>query len=552
MRKRSTFSILANMIKLVKPLSFSMFIAILFGTLGHLCAISIPVLGAISILSAINIIEISLNSLFILMICLGVLRGVFAYLEQNRNHYIAFKLLALIRDKIFSKLRKLCPAKLEGYDRGNLISIITSDIEMLEVFYAHTISPIIIAILVSSIMTIILSQFNIIFGITAGIAYFTTGVLLPMLTSKKAQDLYILERNEFGNLSSYYLDSLRGLKDIEQMNYGTKRLSQIEDKTDYIEKTLKKISAQDGLVSAIADMLVLGFSCIVLCESFYLSDGSTSFAYNLIPVTIMISSFGPVLALSRLSVGLSKMLAAGDRVLSLLDEEPEVKENLEGKKPEFNDIVINDLNFSYSTNNNNILIDFNTSFSKNKIKGIYGKSGSGKSTLLKLIMRFWNAPKDSIKISDTTIDEINTSYLREVESFMTQETDIFHKSIKDNIKIANLSATDEEVVIACKKASIHDFIVTLPNQYDTIVGELGGTISSGEAQRIGLARAFLHNSPLILLDEPTSNLDSLNEGIILKSLKQEQENKTIILVSHRKSTMSICDDIISVENGRIS
>lgn len=551
MRKRSTFSIVANMIKLVKPLSFSMFIAILFGTLGHLCAISIPVLGAVSILSAINILEINLNSLFILMLCLGVFRGIFAYLEQNRNHYIAFKLLALIRDKIFTKLRKLCPAKLEGYDRGNLISIITSDIEMLEVFYAHTISPIIIAVLVSSIMTIILSQFNIIFGITAGIAYFTTGVLLPILTSKKAQDLYILERNEFGNLSSYYLDSLRGLKDIEQMNYGAKRLSQIEDKTNYIEKTLKKISAQDGLVSAIADMLVLGFSCIILCESFYLGDSLKSFAYNLIPVTIMISSFGPVLALSRLSVGLSKMLAAGDRVLSLLDEEPEVEENLEGKRPEFNDIAINNLNFSYS-NNNNILIDFNTRFSKNKITGIYGKSGSGKSTLLKLIMRFWNAPKDSIKISDTNIDEINTSYLREVESFMTQETDIFHKSIKDNIKIANLSATDEEIITACKKASIHDFIITLPNQYDTMVGELGGTISSGEAQRIGLARAFLHDSPLILLDEPTSNLDSLNESIILKSLKQEQENKTIILVSHRKSTMSICDDMISVENGRIS
>lgn len=549
MRNRSTISIFMSMIGLVKPLSFNMFIAVLFGTLGHLCAIAIPVLGVVCILIAIGMLDYSLNTTFAVMLCAGVARGVFAYFEQNRNHYIAFRLLALIRDKIFAKLRKLCPAKLEGRDRGNLISIITSDIELLEVFYAHTISPIIIATLVSTIMVVLLSQFHIVIGITGAIAYLTTGVLLPILMSKKAQDLYSFERNEFGNLSSYYLDSLRGIKDIEQMDCGDKRIEEMENKTLYMEKMLHKISLQDGNVGAFADALVLGFSCIILVESFYL-NGSENFIGVLVPTTIMISSFGSVLALSRLSVGLSKMLASGDRVLTLLDEVAEIDEIENGKTPDFKGVKVTDLNFSYDKEE--ILKDFSVEFPENKIVGVYGKSGSGKSTLLKLLMRFWGVSKDSIKISDCNLDEITTTHLRKMESFMTQESDIFHKSIKENIKIGKLDASEDEIISACKKASVHDFIMTLPEGYDTIVGELGGTISSGEAQRIGLARAFLHDSPLMLLDEPTSNLDSLNESIILKSLREEQKNKTVILVSHRKSTMSICDSKIIVENGRIS
>lgn len=550
MRERSTLSIFMSMIGLVKPLKYSMFIAVLFGTLGHLCAIAIPVLGIVAILSVTGFEgAISTGNIFAIMLCCGVARGVFAYLEQNRNHYIAFRLLALIRDKIFAKLKKLCPAKLDGRDRGNLISIITSDIEMLEVFYAHTISPIIIACIVSTIMVTLLSQFHIVLGITGAIAYLSTGILLPLLTSKKAQDLYFAERNESGNLSSYYLDSLRGIKDVEQMNCGEKRLKEIDEKTNFMEQKLHNIAKQDGNVLAIADALVLGFSCIILVESFYL-NGSENFMGVILPTTIMISSFGSVLALSRLSVGLSKTIASGERVLNLLEEDAEVLENTDGKTPEFKGVNVENLNFAYG--DEEILKDLSVEFPENKIVGVYGKSGSGKSTLLKLLMRFWNAPTNTIKISGESIEEIQTSHLRKIESFMTQESDIFHKSIKDNVKIGKLDATDEEIILACKKASVHEFIMTLSDGYDTVVGELGGTISSGEAQRIGLARAFLHDAPLMLLDEPTSNLDSLNEGIILKSLEQEQKNKTIILVSHRQSTMSVCDSKIIVENGRIS
>lgn len=547
MRKRSTMSILTDMIALVKPLKFHMFIAVLFGTLGHLSAISIPVLGVVCILIATSFWDLSLNTVFITMLMLGVCRGVFAYLEQNRNHYIAFRLLALIRDKVFSKLRKLCPAKLEGRDRGNLISIITSDIELLEVFYAHTISPIIIAFIVSTIMVLTFAQFHVVLAIIACVAYAITGVFLPILMSKKSQYFYSLERNEFGSLSSYYLDSLRGIKDIKQFGYGEKRLEEMENKTNNIESMLENISSQDGNIAAFSDALVLGFTCLILVASFFLTG---EFVSVILPTTIMISSFGPVLALSRLSVGLSKTLAAGDRVLELLNEEPELYENEDGKTPNYSGVSVDNLNFSYDKEV--ILKDFSTEFTENKIVGIYGKSGSGKSTLLKLIMRFWDSPKNSIKISGVNVDEIKTSHLRELESYMTQETDLFHKSIRDNVKIGNLNATDDEIIEACKKASVHDFILTLPNGYDTIVGELGGTISSGEGQRIGLARAFLHDAPLMLLDEPTSNLDSLNEAVILKSLENEQKTRTVVLVSHRKSTMSICDTQIVVENGRIS
>lgn len=547
MRKRRSLSILGRMIGLVKPLSLHMFIAILFGTLGHLCAISIPVLGAVAVLTAIDLINFNLPNIFITMLCCGFIRGVFAYVEQNRNHYIAFRLLALIRDKVFLSLRKLCPAKLDGKNRGNLISIITADIELLEVFYAHTISPIAIAILVGILMTIFMAQFHIVFAIVAIIAYLTTGIILPVLMSKNAQKLYAMQRNGAGKLSSYYMDSLRGLNDIISMNCGEERLDNIKSQTKELNDMMGKISKEDGKVGAITDGFVIFFTLLMLILAFFLAE---DFVSVLIPTVAMMSSFGPVLSLSRLSTGLSRVIAAGERVLDLLDEEPEVFEKTDGKTPDFTGVTVDKLTFAYD--NEEILKNLSLDFPKGKIFGIYGKSGSGKSTLLKLIMRFWNSPKDSVKVGNADVSDIKTSHLHKTISYMTQETDLFHATIAENIRVANLNATDDEIQKACKKASIHDFIMTLPCGYDTKVGELGDTLSGGERQRIGLARAFLHDAPLMLLDEPASNLDSLNEAIILKSLKEEQQNKTIVIVSHRKSTLAFCDDKVTVENGRLA
>lgn len=547
MRKRSSISILSRMIALVKPLSGHMLVAVLFGTLGHLCAIAIPILACVALLVALELVAFEMKYIFMVMLLCGIFRGIFAYIEQNRNHYIAFSLLALIRDKIFTALRKLCPAKLEGKNRGNLISILTADIELLEVFYAHTISPIAIAILVAIVMGIFMSQFHLVYAIIAILAYLITGVLLPVLMSKNAQKLYAMQRSEFGDLSSYYMDSLRGINDIIQLDCGEKRLAGIENKTKKLTAMMGEINEEDAKVAVIADALVLGFSFVMLSLGYFLGE---DFAEIILPTVAMMSSFGPVLSLSRLSTGLSRVLAAGERVLDLLDEVPEVEENIEGETPIFTSAKIENLTFSYA--DEEILKDLNLEFERGKIYGVYGKSGSGKSTLLKLLMRFWNSPKGSVKLGDEDVLEIKTSHLRKMESYMTQETDLFHATIAENIRVAKLDASDEDLVEAAKKASVHDFIMTLPKGYETEVGELGDSLSGGEKQRIGLARAFLHDADLMLLDEPTANLDSLNEAIILKSLRQESENKTIVLVSHRKSTLSICDEQMTVEHGRLA
>ncbi len=540
--------IIGRMLSLVKPLIGWMAVAVISGTFGHLCAIAIPILGGVALLSALGVISLSIQLVFIVMIVCGVMRGVFAYLEQQRNHYIAFKLLALIRDKVFTALRKLCPAKLEGKNRGNLISIITSDIELIEVFYAHTISPIIIATLVSAVMIAFMWQFHIVLALTAFLAYVSVGVVMPIILSKTAHKLFVMQREKFGGLSDYYMDSLRGIKDISHANAGEKRSERIEKITKELGAMTKEISNHEGKVAAISDTLVYVFSGLVLFECFLLFE-NVSFVYVLLPVIAMLSSFGPVLAVSRLSTGLSRMMAAAERVLKLIDEKPEVQDVIQGKTPGFDGVSVKNLSFSYDEEE--ILKNFALEFEKDQIVGIYGKSGSGKSTLLKLMMRFWNSPKNSVKISQIDVGEIETSYLRKIESYMTQDSDIFHSTIEENIKVANLNATREQVIEAAKKASIHEFIMTLPDGYDTQVGELGSTISGGERQRIGLARAFLHEAPFLLLDEPTSNLDSLNEGIILKALREEKD-KTVLIVSHRKSTLGICDKSIEMENGRLS
>lgn len=535
-------SILLKMIGFVKPLTGSMIVAILFGTMGHLLAISIPVVGILAVLSALGFYAFSLETLFTILLINSVLRGVFAYIEQQRNHYIAFTILAIIRDKIFTVLRKLCPAKLDGKERGNLISIITSDIELLEVFYAHTISPIAIAILVSIIISCIMYTFNPIFAVVSLTAHFTVGCVLPILMSKNNTKVYSNYRNQNGELSSYYLDSLRGLDEVIQFDNGEKRIEEIIRKTKNLENESKKISTHEGTVNAFADFLVLGFSLTVLLIG---TNLYTDVSQVFMPTVIMLSSFGPVLSLSKLSVGLSRTLASAKRVQDLIEEVPEVFDNLEGETPEFENITAENLNFSYGAED--ILKNIDLEIEKNKITSIIGKSGSGKSTFLKLVMRFWNS--EGIKISDVDVKNINTKHLRSMQSYMTQDTDIFGSTIMENIRVGNLSATDDEVIDASKQASLHEFVETLPDGYNTKVAELGDTLSGGERQRIGLARAFLHKAPLLLLDEPTSNLDSLNESIILKSLKES--DRTVVIISHRKSTLSVSDKSYMIENGVI-
>ena len=587
-KRRSAIRIMGSLIGLVKPLLHIMLAAIILGTLGYLCAIFLTILagqvivhglltGAAGIIVPVDnmwLAFIPVKTIITVMIVIAVLRGILHYAEQYCNHFIAFKLLAIIRHKVFASLRKLCPAKLEGRDKGNLISIITTDIELLEVFYAHTISPIAIATLTSMVMVIFIGRYHWLAGMLALAAYLIVGVAIPMWNGKRGSQKGMEFRTSFGELNSFVLDSLRGLDETIQYGQGEKRKEQMSERSKNLAGIQKSLSKMEGSQRSFTNMVILLASFGMLALTIWLyAKGEMGFEGILTCTIAMMGSFGPVVALSSLSNNLNQTLASGERVLSLLEETPLVEEipgdvetpGTESVEHEFTGAEAENVTFAYKVNglegdredglgrDNEVILDnYSLKLQPGKITGIHGASGSGKSTLLKLLMRFWDVQDGSISVDGTNVRKIPTRHLRDMESYVTQETHLFHDSIANNIEIAKPGASREEIMEAAKKASIHDFIMTLPKEYDTEVGELGDTLSGGEKQRIGIARAFLHECPLILLDEPTSNLDSLNEGIILKSLKESARKKTVVLVSHRVSTMNVADVVYEMENGRIS
>ena len=587
-KRRSAIQIMGSLIGLVKPLLHIMLAAIILGTLGYLCAIFLTILagqvivhglltgvaGMIVPVDNMWLVFTPVKTIITVMIVIAVLRGILHYVEQYCNHFIAFKLLAIIRHKVFAALRKLCPAKLEGRDKGNLISIITTDIELLEVFYAHTISPIAIATLTSIIMVIFIGRYHWLAGVLALAAYLIVGVAIPMWNGKRGSQKGMEFRTNFGELNSFVLDSLRGLDETIQYGQGEKRKEQMSERSKNLAGMQESLSKMEGSQRSFTNMVILLASFGMLALTIWLyAKGEMGFEGILTCTIAMMGSFGPVVALSSLSNNLNQTLASGERVLSLLEETPLVEEipgdvetsGAESMGHGFTGAEAENVTFAYKVNgsegdredglgrDNEVILDnYSLKLQPGKITGIHGASGSGKSTLLKLLMRFWDVQDGSVSVDGTDVRKIPTKHLRNMESYVTQETHLFHDSIANNIAIAKPGASREEIMEAAKKASIHDFIMTLPKGYDTEVGELGDTLSGGEKQRIGIARAFLHECPLILLDEPTSNLDSLNEGIILKSLKESAEKKTVVLVSHRVSTMNVADVVYEMENGRIS
>ena len=548
-KRRSALRIMGSLIGLVKPLLHIMMAAIILGTMGYLCAIFLTILAGQVIvhglltgaagtsLSVQNmwLVHTPVKTILTVMIVIAVLRGILHYAEQYCNHFIAFKLLAIIRHKVFAALRKLCPAKLEGRDKGNLISIITTDIELLEVCF--------------------IGRYHVLAGLLALAAYLTVGVVIPMWNGKRGSQKGMEFRTGFGGLNSFVLDSLRGLDETIQYGQGEKRKEQMSERSKELVSVQENLSRMEGSQRSATNMVILLASFGMLALTIYLyTKGGIGFEGVLTCTIAMMGSFGPVVALSSLSNNLNQTLASGERVLSLLEEAPLVEEipgdAASGGDHAFVGAEAQNVTFAYE--DETILDQYSLKLEPGKITGIHGASGSGKSTILKLLMRFWDVQTGRVSVDGADVREIPMKHLRDMESYVTQETHLFHDSIANNIAIAKPGATREEIMEAAKKASIHDFIMTLPNGYDTEVGELGDTLSGGEKQRIGIARAFLHDASMILLDEPTSNLDSLNEGIILKSLKESAEEKTIVLVSHRVSTMNVANVVYKMENGRIS
>ena len=567
--RRSGVRIMGRLIGLVKPLLPIMLLAIALGTIGYLCAIFLTILAGFGLMHIILepmqevlgyaltpenagvFLGMPLQTLFIALAVMAVMRGILHYGEQYCNHFIAFKLLAIIRHKVFAALRKLCPAKLEGRGKGNLISVITSDIELLEVFYAHTISPIAIAVLTSLVMILFIGQFSLAAAVLALGGYLVVGAAIPLYFGSRGADKGMEFRSGFGNLNNFILDSLRGLDETIQYQQGGRRRKEMAERSDELGRMQKDLNRLEASQRSVTNLAILVFSFAMLFLMILLKQaGEVSVTGMLVGTIAMMGSFGPVTALASLSNNLNQTFASGERVLSLLEEEPQVEEVSGKNVTEFTKAAAEHVDFTYDTEQ--ILKDYSMEIPKGKIIGIHGASGSGKSTLLKLLMRFWDVQGGKISISDRDVRDINTADLREMESYVTQETCLFHDSIANNIAVGKPGASREEIMEAAKKASIHEFIMTLPQGYDTEVGELGDTLSGGEKQRIGIARAFLHDAPFVLMDEPTSNLDSLNEGIILKSLKEGWGDKTVLLVSHRKSTMNVADVVYEMDNGRIS
>ncbi len=552
--RKNGFLVMWQLLALVKPLAHVMIFTIIMGVLGFLAAIFIMMFAAIGLADLLGFqTHFAFQTVIGMLVTLAISRGILRYLEQMSGHYIAFKLLALLRDKVFTALRKLAFVKLQSKEAGQLLALVTNDIELLEVFYAHTIAPVMIAFLTSSLMLVIFAHFSLYFMLIALLAYLTIGVILPIFTTRMAREDGRRYRELVGEMNDYFLDSLRGMKEIQLFGSETARAANIQQRSFAIDRAFLKIKRQEGNVRAATEIAVSTFNLLILIVGLILfAQAQISFATLLVAVILLMSSYGPVIAISNLSNNLLQTLASGERVLALLQEEPELAEVKNGKNLPKNVACLCVENVSFAYQHEQILTEMTFSVKKGEILGIYGRSGSGKSTLLKLIMRFYDPAQGKITLDDIVLKEVNTKSLRDNIAYITQQTYVFNESIFDNIHLANRQASREAVIDAAQKANLHDFIMSLPQGYDTQVSEMGNSLSDGEKQRIGIARAFLYNAPIILLDEPTSNLDSLNEALILQALLQQKQDKIIILVSHRRSTMAICDKLIEVKNGRIS
>lgn len=553
MLRRSGIKIMTNLILLLGSLAYIMILAVINGSVGFICAMGVTLFGAIGIAKALGeAISLSYGAIIAFAIGCGIMRGVLRYFEQYSNHYIAFRLLATLRDKIFGALRILCPAKLESKQKGSIIAMITSDIETLEVFYAHTISPICIAVLVSGCVFLFVgfvSSWYI--ALVALLGYISVGIAVPLISSSKLKASGVKYRSEFASFNAYFLDSIKGIKDIVLNNAGKEREKEVNDRSNILLGETKKMKNNITKASAATELCVSLFIIATLIIGIALViNGFLSIGRMIIGVVAVFGSFGPVIAISALPGNLTQTFASGDRVLDLLAEKPAVSPIVDGQKIKYESLKVNNLVFSYD-GKNNVLNDICMYANKGEIVGIVGESGCGKSTFLKLLLRFWQKNNGDILYNDIDIDNIDTDNLLDNVTMVSQTTYLFDDTIEENLKIANPTASQDEIEAACKMASVHNFILTLPDGYKTKVGALGDNLSAGEKQRIGLARAFLRGSQLILLDEPTSNVDSINEGIILKALKEQKNKKSIILVSHRESTMAIADRIYRVENGKM-
>lgn len=543
---RERKELLIDLLNLVKPLSLQMIFAVSFGLLGHVFATLIPGLGAYYF-GKIYIGEIiNLKTVLIILITLAILRSLFKYTEQLFNHYVAFKTLAIIRDLVFKSLRRLCPAKMDTKNKGQLISIITADIELLEVFYAHTISPVLIAFFHTLIFFIILYKIHWKYALCLLVFHIVLGIIIPTLTQKIGERLGDNQRKNLSNLNLSILESLKGIKEVINFSVQDERMKEVDSLTRALNRSSKKLSNNMGNNFATSSTIILIANLVfILVGARLYMAGEVNFLNLIFPIAIFISSFGPTSALASLGNNLVLTFACGKRVMSLLREAPAVDEVTNKNEVSYEKIDLTDVEFSYD--DTELIKDFNLSSRLNQVVGLEGKSGCGKSTVLKLIMRFFDPKEGKISLNEINLKDINSRNLRNNISYVAQESHLFKGTIRENLLVANESATETDLIEVTKKANIYDFIMSLDHGFDTEIVKDKALLSTGQIQRLAIARMFLRDSKLYILDEPTANIDAYNEGIILKSLYEEKDDKTIFISSHRKSTLRICDKVINMQ-----
>lgn len=550
---RSHLSVMLQLVKLVRPLLPWMLLAVALGVLGFAAAIFLTVFGTYALVDLAGFPQaVSYGAAVVLVAVCGVARGPLRYGEQLCNHYLAFKLLALVRDRVYAALRRLAPAKLEGRDKGDLVSLVTSDIELLEVFYAHTLSPAIIALVVSLGMGAFIAAVSPVLGALALASYVLVGVVVPVVASKASGSGGRALREGIGDMNAFVLDSLRGLRETLQFGRAADRSRELDERMGALARVEERLKGRGALAMSLTNGLVLALDvAMVLASGTLCASGAIGPDAALVATAALMSSFGPVIAVANLGSTLQQTLASGARVLELIEERPQTEEVDDGVDLEaFSGAAVRRVDFSYG--DRPVLDGVSLRIEPGSVVHLAGRSGSGKSTLCKLLMRFWDATRGVVEVSGTDVRRVNTASLRDTEGYMTQETHLFAGTIGENILIAKPDASPEELAEACRKAALSTLVERLPQGLDTPVGELGETLSGGERQRIGLARVFLHDAPFVLLDEPTSNLDSLNEAAVLSALAEGREGKTIVLVSHRASTAAIADTTYTVDRGRLS
>ena len=572
-----TSRLIARLLKEVGPLRKYMIVACVCGTLGHLAATFLPVFGIAAAFAAVGspIWNLSVPAALTAMAVCALIRGGMRYAEQFMNHNVAFRLLALFRTKAFAALRRLAPAKLAGKGKGDLIALVTTDVELLEIFFAHTISPIVIAVVTTVIYTLALLTLSAPLAATLVIAHLTVGVVLPKLFASAVRGIGSELRKESAALDDEMLDDMRGIGEIIRFGQGSARLDSIARRTLSLWGKRLRLSAKNGDFAGLGAVLVMLFTaitaflvmtlCTAVSTAVDMSEGLIwmgsvdSNAPALVAAFVLLtSSFGPTLALSALPANLTQTFASARRLFALMDETPAVVEQ-GAERPEYQGMTMSDVTFGYGSSAHTsggasqpVLDHVSLDVPQHGILGIQGPSGRGKSTMLKLLMRYWDPDSGTISLSNIPLPQVDAGWRRRVQTMMGQETYLFDGTIRENLTIACNSADSAESAIpdsvlreALAKASALELVDALPNGLDTQVGELGGRLSEGEKQRIGLARMFLRDADLVLFDEPTSRLDAYNESVILGSVNNlAEQGSAVVLVSHRDSTMRVADRIL--------